>query len=792
MELPTLLQVNSTIIKNVSKLEKNRISNITGIEYLLNFISDRMPSIMDGYVKIQPKTIGDKVVIIKSGTGSGKSTIIPPMLYERFQNRTNKNIVITQPRIITTKEITERIPKYYNFMKLDNNLGFSTGDMKRLPTNKGVIYMTSGTLFSEIMHKNDSEIMGKYSFIIIDEIHERGVNIDLLLYRIKSLLKINFTSEKCPFIILMSATIEEKIFINYFDCPSSNYIEFKGSSYEIIPHFPKYDIPNYLNYIIDTIKKIHNDNITDFTEKYSNKDILVFIKSTFDVGVIITEMHKYNSQIFKEHGEKYYILPIELTSHSFNKSSIEYKNLFENVDNLSVSIFDMEMLKIDFNTVKQIYTPSRKVILSTNVAETGITIDTIKYCIDSGFYFSVEYNPDLHVKTLISKDITKGMAIQRKGRVGRLSIGHWYPCYTEDVFKKLSDFQISEISTTDISLVLLKLIITETESAVIEHNKYYPDNKYTFHKNYLSDNSLYLLENGKKLNFSSIDLLEIPSSSSLINSFEKLYTFGFIDSSYNPTILSHYVNIFGKFTIESVRMILSGYAHGANILDLITIASFLTIGIKIIFKKKYKPINMLKMDDKTYEIYYKTIIGDQFIEFVLIWNLYSDFINKNKIDIDKILKWCDQHNLEYTGILKVSKLRDEIINSMVGAGVNPHYNQINIKNYNLLHILQDNLEIGLHEIKKIKRCILDGYRFNLLVWDENVKKYMRYYKKIYVNIFKNNLISRLGDDAIQNNANFIVTSEILYTLMGTNYVFKSSDTISIMDTINIDLNFLYT
>jgi HrpA-like RNA helicase len=839
MGLPTLLQKGFVIPPTgASKAEKARIKNMTGSEYLMNFLSDRIPLIPNGQPKIKPKGIGDKVMVLKSGTGSGKSTVIPPVFYEKFQDRTRKNIAVTQPRVLTAKEIAEGTPENYPFMKIDVNLGFSTGNIKRMPSDKGVIYMTIGTLLQQLINLTNEEFIRKYSLIVVDEVHDRSIDVDITLYKLKKILELHYESPSCPIIILMSATFNPKIFLEYFNCPASNYMEFLGATFPIEANFPKYDIPNYIEYAINKAEELHVKNISDIDENSDFRDILIFVQGASQVKKILAALHLFNAKILnkpmsevnayidsKKNSEKqggsstdkrYHIAPIELTSSSFGCAGTEYQNLFSPINNIMVPIYNLDDKgNINIKSIQRWIKPTRRIIVATNVAETGVTIETLKYCIDTGFLFSVEFNPDFGSKLMLGKNITKGMALQRKGRVGRKSPGNWYPCYTESVFNNLNEDQFADILRSDTTTQLLNIIITETESQMILADQVsleeYKKEKNFFVTNYLSNHDLYTLRHIKPLNFSAIDLFEIPAANSLIYSFEKLYSLGFIDSSYNPTVLGLYSKGFSKISMENIKMMLSGYSHGANILDLITITAFITVGNRFIYSKKYKTINVLKpiVTDKDYEFYYKTIIGDQFIEYLLVWELYSEFLNKMMeeirkkskknqryiFSIKKIEEWCVEHQIEYSGLVMVTTVRNELIASIISMGLNPYYNGMNLEPgvYNLLNILKNNLEDGVVEIKKIKKCIFDGYRLNMVIWDDTSKKYILHHRNIPVQIIRNNLLSRMGDDAVQRNANFIVVSEIMLSESQKNpgiYEFQTSDPISIIDTIDIDLKFL--
>lgn len=839
MPLPTLLQTGFVIPpKGATKSERDRIDNMTGSSYLMNYISDRIPVAFGMPAKVKPTSPGDKVIIIKSGTGSGKSTVIPTHLYEQFHERVGKNITITQPRILTTKDISEGIPINYKFMKIDINLGFSTGSIKRLPKERGVIYMTVGTLLTEMNNKTDEEIMRKYSFILVDEVHERSISVDILLYKIKKLLENNFKKPECPFILLMSATFNPEIYLLYYNSPPLNYMEFKGSTFPIEQHYAKFDVPNYIEYASNLSEELHVKNISDIDEGTEFRDILIFVQGATQVKKLLTNLHNFNAKILtkpfsdvlkyindKESKNKlggtslekrYYIAPIELTSVTFNFGGTEYQNLFSPIDRISIPIYNLDAKgNIDPKNIQKWVKPTRRIIIATNVAETGVTIETLKYCIDTGYVFNVSFNPDFGSELFIGQNISKDMAIQRKGRVGRKSPGKWYPCYTEKVFNNLPEYNFADILSADITSELLNIILTETESQLVSKEQQtlseYKRKQTFFVTNYLSDSEEYMLRHIKPLNFASIDLFEYPSSTSLVYSFEKLYGLGFINNNYQPTIIGYYSKGFSKISIESIRMLFAGYSYGVNILDLITIISFLVTKPRYIFSKKYKPFNTLKpkVDDKNYEFYYKTIIGDQFVEYLLIWESYSDFLN-NMMDgirkkanngkpymfcINEIIKWCEDHMLLYSGLVAVSKARTSIIESMLSIGLNPYYNGMGLEKgkYNLLHILKNNLNDGIAEIKKIKKCILEGYKFNLLVWDDNIKKYIHHHRNIPVQINRNNLLSRMGDDAVQRNANFIIPAGIKlnesFKIPGV-FEFNVSEPISIMDSLDIDLKFL--
>jgi HrpA-like RNA helicase len=837
--LPTLLR-NGYIKPNenlkFSKKEIDAISNTRGIDYIINFISDRVSSVSGSNPKIPAKSLGDRVIILKSDTGSGKSTVIPPFLYEAFKLRANKNIAVTQPRILTAIDIAEGLPDNYKYLKLDDNLGYSTGDYKRIPKNKGIIFMTIGTLLEQLKTSIDEDFMKKYSFILIDEVHDRDLNVDTSLYLLKKLLATNYKNINCPMLILMSATFNHNIFMEYFDCPEKNFIQVVGSTFPIEPNFPKFTPPNVIQYAINKAEEIHVSNILDITNNDKFRDIIIFVSGKAPATEILEKLHLFNAKVLSkpftqvlnyiEEKKKrdvtggsddshYYIAPIDLNSTTFKLSGIEFQNMFSDINNITIPIYKInEKGSVDLKSINHWVKPSRRIIIATPIAETGVTIETLKYCIDTGFLTDVSFNPDFGVKTIIPKDITRGMAIQRRGRTGRKANGYWYPCFTEEIFNSLETDQFAAILRSDITSELMGIFIKETESEITENKQQGKTKKYIYDNNLFltnkyTDTTYYQLLHTKQLNISTIDFLESPSANSLVYSTEKLYGLGFIDSQYNPTLLGLYANKIRKISMECCRMLLAGYSHGANIIDLITIISFVEVERMYIMKRGYVPINIHpKFNEKEYEFYYKIIIGDEFVEYLLIWEMYSELLENMikdsktrsgkgksfKFDMAKIEEWCTGNKLIYEGILSVTTMRNELIESLIAMGLNPYWNGLGLEKgtYNLLTMFRENLDEFVTEVKKIKLCIVDGFRFNIIIWDNTSKKYILQHRNIPVQI-RAPVLSRMGDNAIQTNANFLISSNIMLRQSQIDkniFQFEHSGSISILDSIDIDLGFL--
>lgn len=830
--LPTLLRKGFVIPpQDSSDKQKELIKNTISIDYILRIISDMIPSEPGGSIKKSPQKFGDKFVILKSDTGSGKSTVLPPVLYNTFFERSRKNIIVTQPRILTAIDIPSTIIPFNPNLILGKNISFSTGPFKYEMQDKGIIFSTIGVLSQDLIMNTDEDFMKKYQFIIIDEIHERDIETDKCLYLLKKLIMSNYRNVACPLVILMSATFDEHIFINYFEIPKENFIQVIGSTFPIEINFTDFSVMNYIKYATLKAQKIHMDNFADFeSSSESARDIIIFVKDSSTGKKIYNDMHLFNANILAKSDDviekykdltnynldrllksggalekKYYILPILLDTKSFSQGGLEYQNLFSNLDIISTPIWKVfgddtdAKINMDMEPIKHV-TSSRRVIIATNLAETGVTIPTLKYCIDTGYQLSSEFYPEYGCYALISKNISHGSAVQRKGRVGRKNLGYWYPCYTETTFNALPKVHLANIIINDTTDTLLSILIREKNVTIVQ--EYYQarikDHQalgmFQMHKKHLTlGENWYTIKNEFKTNISAIDFIELPSVQSLSYSIEKLHILGFMDDNYDITVPGFFANKFRFISLDSRKMILSGYHFGANILDLITIAAFVQVTKRKIFGKLFKLDNFLKLNDTEFTFYNKIIIADDFINCILIYNLIQKFIDtniKNSITLDKIQNFCTQNEILFDGLIQLIEIRDVLIENMVDIGLDPHYNQLHIVNYNLNNILIKSLSDGLSEIKKIKQCLYEGYKCNHFIHVNN-NIYISSLRGVQITV-KSDLVMDYHSTVDSHNPQNIImdTYSLSQKFNQMQFQFMADGFVSVLDGfVNIDKTF---
>jgi pre-mRNA-splicing factor ATP-dependent RNA helicase DHX15/PRP43 len=361
-----------------------------------------------------------QVLLITSGTGSGKTVLIPKYTLHTFDYK--GHILISLPKQLVAQSAAE-----FAALTMDVELGEQIGykykgsDSKYMGKNPNLLYATDGTIVAKLL--SDPLLTG-IDAVIIDEAHERKVQIDFMLYLLKNVVK-NRPEFK---LIIMSATVNSEIFKSYF-------AEF---------NFGELDIGSKTNFQIESI--FVNETIS--TEKYVEEGIQ-----------IIKELLKK-----KETGK---ISDILFFVTSINET-------IEICKKLRLIYTDIEFIEvysgISSETQEKIgkkKSETQRVLVSTNVAESSLTVDGIKYVIDSGYELLSYYDPAKKGKVLEKGLITKSQATQRMGRAGRTAPGICYHLYSKDDFENfMKKYPEPTIRTSNITNEMLKLLSLDNINTV--------------------------------------------------------------------------------------------------------------------------------------------------------------------------------------------------------------------------------------------------------------------------------------------------------------------------------------
>ncbi|MDD3057102.1 MAG: ATP-dependent RNA helicase [Sphaerochaeta sp.] len=347
----------------------------------------------------------NQVIIVESPTGSGKTTQIPLILHEAGYADALQ-VGITQPRRIATLSVSEFIKKQVG--KDDDFVGYKMRFEDTTGPNTRIKVMTDGILLMEL--KADP-LLKNYSVILVDEAHERSLNIDFILGLLKSVMH-----ERPDFkVIISSATINTKIFSEFFD--NAPIVSIDARIYPVDVRYRPLERES-LDFQVEEITKI----VMTEAKKHSG-DILVFMSGEFDITTTVNALYMADPDKLLE------IYPL------FGRLSKEEQE----------SVFNET-------------SPGKtKVVVATNIAETSVTIDGITTVIDCGIAKINFYNQKDFTTSLVPLPTSRSSSEQRKGRAGRTGPGVCYRLYSEDDYKSRLPYGTEEILRTDLSEVVLRM-----------------------------------------------------------------------------------------------------------------------------------------------------------------------------------------------------------------------------------------------------------------------------------------------------------------------------------------------
>lgn len=301
-----------------------------------------------------------------------------------------------------------------------SEVGFQIRFEKNLNSNTKILFVTEGLLLRQI---SDNKLLSEYDVIILDEVHERHLHGDFLLGIMKCLLY-----QRNDFkLILMSATINIQLFEDYFGS-YAKVIQVPGRLFPIKTQYhpiSKVDKIGSKN-DFDSAPYIQILNLIDHKyPKDERGDVLIFLSGVKEITTVVEAAKLYN-----EKTQSWCILPL------YSSLSLEEQN----------KVFD--------------YPPEgyRKCVVSTNVAETSITIDGIRFVVDSGKVNEISYDPICRLQRLKEFWISRASAEQRKGRAGRTGPGVCFRLYSEEEFAAMSQYTLPEIQRVPLDSILLQMI----------------------------------------------------------------------------------------------------------------------------------------------------------------------------------------------------------------------------------------------------------------------------------------------------------------------------------------------
>ena len=336
-------------------------------------------------------------------TGSGKTTQIPQWCLEFAKD--GKKVACTQPRRVATMSVAQRVAQ-----EMDVDLGEHVGYAVRFEDCSSprtlLKFMTDGSLLREAMSDNT---LDNYQVIILDEAHERSLATDTLMGILKNIITLR-TDLK---VVIMSATLDAGKFQHYFD--NAPLLKIGGRTHPVEIFYSQEPEDDYIAAAMRVVLQIHVSG--------ENGNILLFLTGQAEVDEFIKKIQKATSSL----------------------EDLECIPLYSG------------MSKHQLSKVMDGSRRGRTLVVSTNIAETSVTISGLGFVIDPGFSKQKVFNPRLQVTSYLVSPISKASAEQRAGRVGRTQPGQCHRLYTEVTFMKMTARTEPEIRTTRLDSVVLQL-----------------------------------------------------------------------------------------------------------------------------------------------------------------------------------------------------------------------------------------------------------------------------------------------------------------------------------------------
>ena len=515
----------------------------------------------------------NQIVILQGETGSGKTTQVPQFLMQSELSK-GKCIACTQPRRVAAMSVSQRVAEEMDVV-IGEEVGYNIRFDDKTSVKTRLKYMTDGMLLREAMLDPQ---LNKYSIIVLDEAHERILNTDILFGLTKEILE-NRSDLK---LVVMSATMDTDKFQKYFD--GAPILDVPGRMFPVDIYYTQEPEEDYLVASVKTVLQIHADE--------PEGDILLFLTGEEEIENACKEIREEVKKM-DQVGDidvvpLYSTLPPSQQQRIFNPPPPANKYGI----------------------------PGRKVVISTNLAETSLTIDGVVYVIDPGFSKQKVYNPRLRIESLLVSPISKASAKQRSGRAGRTRHGKCYRLYTEESYKKdLEKNTIPEILRSNLGNVVLTL---------------------------------------KKLGIEDIvhfDYMDPPSPETLMRALEELNYLGALDDEGDLTKLGENMSQL-PLDPNLAKVLLQGCHNGCSgeITTIVAILNQPNIFLR--------PREAIKQAD-----FAKSKFADPDGDHFTLLNAFEHFKYKQES-----ADWCWDNFINYRAMKSASKVRAQLVSQMNSLG----------------------------------------------------------------------------------------------------------------------------
>ncbi|XP_019764304.2 ATP-dependent RNA helicase DHX33 [Dendroctonus ponderosae] len=509
-----------------------------------------------------------KSLVIVGETGCGKTTQIPQYIDEDNLTRPGK-IAITQPRRVAAISVATRVAQEYGLdMTVGGHVGYSVRFEDVTSPKTKIKFLTDGMLLREALK---DRLLCDYRVVILDEAHERTIHTDVLFGIVKEAQLIREV-KKLPRlkIIVMSATMDVDHFANYFNC---QVVYLEGRTYPLNIRYTTHAQEDYQTACIYTFFRIHQ--VTPPEDA-----VLIFLTGQEEVEHCAHQIRLLAKEVDGP--------PVKVCPLYASQTGLQQMNVFNGTP-----------------------TGTRKVVISTNIAETSITIPGIKFVIDSGMVKVRTFCPSTGLEVLKVQRVSQEQAIQRAGRAGRDSEGFVLRLYTNEQFKRMRPSSIPEIQRANLNSVALQMFALGVR-------------------------------------MSDFDFMDSPPKNAINAAFVQLKLLGAIDSVSESITLTELGKKMVKFPLDPrfSKILIMADQFGC-LKEAITVVALMSSD-SILLNPPSKKEQVQEAREK-----FRSPYGDH----LTLLNIYRAYENLKK-DTEK--NWCQEHFLNTRNLLYVKEVRTQL------------------------------------------------------------------------------------------------------------------------------------